>query len=399
MKIIFALLLIIFLAFSGYHLSFRNFKLPLFARHFYMTGIEFIFLGLLLGPRYLNILDSKTQSGLAPLAALLLGWIGLLYGFQFEIKKLRRFPLEYLAAANLQAGITFFLVLFGAYFTLPYFLAIPPSQKMVVALTLAAAAACTAQTGLALMSPDFPGRRHEFTRFLRYISSIDGLVALVIFGFAYVLRPSVLTDASVWSSLPRAAIVSLGVCSVLLILFSLFLQKFPNDDELALIVVGMAIVISGTASILNFSPLLATFFVGFGLVNFSRDKERIYRILISIEKPCYLLLMVFLGVRWELETAWILLLAAGYWLWRFMGKVAGGFAVTRIVVPQKKWPANLGFGLVDQGGLAMVILLDFAQSFPFEISGQVISLALLAIVLSDTASPHLLRILLHRSRA
>lgn len=118
MKIIFALLLIIFLAFSGYHLSFRNFKLPLFARHFYMRGIEFLFLGLLLGPQYLNLIDSKAQDGLAPLAALVLGWIGLLYGFQFEIKKLRRFPLEYAAAANLQGGLTLFLVLFGAYFTL-----------------------------------------------------------------------------------------------------------------------------------------------------------------------------------------------------------------------------------------------------------------------------------------
>jgi len=50
MKIIFALLIIVFLAFSGYHLTFRGFKLPLFAREFYLTGTEFLFLGLLLGP-------------------------------------------------------------------------------------------------------------------------------------------------------------------------------------------------------------------------------------------------------------------------------------------------------------------------------------------------------------
>lgn len=398
MKVIFALLLIIFLAFSGYHLSFRNFKLPLFARHLYLTGIEFLFLGLLLGPQYVNLIDSKAQDGLAPLAALVLGWIGLLYGFQFEIKKLRRFPLEYAAAANLQGVITLFLVLFGAYFTLPYFLAIPPSQKTIVALTLAAGAACTAQTGLAFMSTDFLGRRHEFIRFLRYVSGIDGFIALVVFGFAYVFRPSALTESSIWWSLPQAALVSLSVCVGLFILFTLFLKKFLTDNELILIVIGRVILISGTASSLNFSPLLANFFVGFGLVNFSREKERIYKILITIEKPCYLLLMVFLGVRWQLDTIWILFLAAGYWLWRCMGKILGGFAITRVVMNLKKYPATLGLGLLDQGGLALAILLDFAQSFPFKISGQVISLALLTIILSDLASPHCLKILLQRSR-
>ena len=92
MKVTFALLIIIFLAFSGYHLTFRHFRLPLFARIFYLTGTEFLVLGLLLGPQFLNLMDPETQKGLAPLTALLLGWIGLLFGFQFEIKKLRRVP-------------------------------------------------------------------------------------------------------------------------------------------------------------------------------------------------------------------------------------------------------------------------------------------------------------------
>ena len=103
MKIFFALLLIIFLAFSGYHLTFRRIELPLFARKFYLTGTEYLFLGLLLGPQFFNLLDSQTLLGLEPLFALLLGWIGLIFGFQFEIVKLRRFPLEFLSAAIIES--------------------------------------------------------------------------------------------------------------------------------------------------------------------------------------------------------------------------------------------------------------------------------------------------------
>jgi len=75
MKLFFAFLLIVFLAFSGYHLTFRGFRLPLFARKFYLTGIEFLFLGFLLGPQFFNLLDSATCRGLEPLSVLLLGLI------------------------------------------------------------------------------------------------------------------------------------------------------------------------------------------------------------------------------------------------------------------------------------------------------------------------------------
>ena len=98
MKIFFALLLIIFLAFSGYHLTFKRLKLPFFKYKIYLTGTEFLFLGLLLGPQFLNLLDTQTMGGLDPLSALLLGWIGLLFGFQFEFSRLRRFPEQFLIA-------------------------------------------------------------------------------------------------------------------------------------------------------------------------------------------------------------------------------------------------------------------------------------------------------------
>jgi hypothetical protein len=60
MKIIFALLIIILLAFSGYHISFKRLRLPLFAREFHLTGTEFLFLGLLMGPLFFNLLDAPT---------------------------------------------------------------------------------------------------------------------------------------------------------------------------------------------------------------------------------------------------------------------------------------------------------------------------------------------------
>ena len=394
MKITFALLIIVFLAFSGYHLSFRNFRLPLFARQFYLSGTEFLFLGLLLGPQFLNLLDSETQKGLAPLCALLLGWIGLLTGFQFEVKKLRRFPAEYFLAATLEGCLTLALVFSALYFTLPFFIDISNPIRTAAAITLAAAAACTAQTSLLLMAPASISRRRNSVRLLRYLSSIDCLGALLIFGLAFIFHPLPVSGGSWIEVLGWGVLISLGASIGLLLLFTLFLSQRRPVNELILIVTGMTVITSGTASALNFSPLLTNAFVGFWLVNLSRDKERIYQILLSIEKPIYLLLLVFLGIGLRIDSVYVIFLAAVYCLYRILGKFISGFLVTGMAREFKTYPRKLGFGLLDQGGLPLAIFLDFRQAFPSDIAVFVVSLAILAVIYNEFLSPHFLRRLL-----
>ncbi|MFC1854204.1 hypothetical protein ACFL27_28810 [candidate division CSSED10-310 bacterium] len=394
MKIFFALLIIIFLAFSGYHLTFRSFRLPLFARKFYLTGTEFLFLGLLLGPQFFNLLDAETCKGLEPLSALVLGWIGLIFGFQFEIVKIRRYLLDLFLVAVFEGILTFFIVFCGIYFILPFFMDITGSMKIVVALTLSSAATCTAQTGIALLTSDFVAIRQNIAKLLRYISSIDSLVALLIFSIVFFFRPSLFAQASWLRHLGWGALISAAACAGLLLLYLLFLSQRRDESDLTLVVIGMAVFTSGIASIINYSPLLANFFVGFCIVNLSREKERIYNILISIEKPVYLLMLVLLGAIWKPNSAWIFFLAAGYCLCRFLAKVTGGYLITRISERLKHHPGTLGFGLLEQGGLPFAILFDFQKGFPFETTLVVTSLTLWAILFNDFLSPSFLKRLL-----
>lgn len=391
MKIFFGLLLIIFLAFSGYHLTFRGFRLPVFARQFYLTGTEFLFLGLLLGPQFLNLLDAETLKGLEPLTGLLLGWIGLLFGFQFEIAKLRRFPLEFLGAAILEGLITFLFAFLIIYGTLYFFVGLADSMKIIIAITLAAAAACTAQTGLALLPSDSLVRHRDTIKLLTYISSIDGLSALLIFGLAFLFRPQFVTTCSWIAQLKWSGSVSLGIIPGFVLLYTLFFTRRRKESELILVVVGMAVFTSGTASVLHFSPLLTNFFVGVCLVNFNKEKDRIFDILISVEKPVYLLLLVFLGAGWRLKHLdQILFPAAGYCLCRLLGKFFGGFVVTRLSHDLKDHPRHLGFGLLEMGGLSLAILLDFQQGFLCDINCHAISVILVAVICNNFVSSYFL---------
>lgn len=398
MKIFFAFLLIIFLVFSGYHLSFRKLRLPLFAHKFYLTGLEFLFLGFLLGPQFLNILDIKTCGALAPVTALLLGWIGMLFGFQFEFSILRRFPPVYFLAGLLESLLTLVVVFGGIYFTLPFILKISEHMRIVITMVLASAAACTAQTGLAMFSARQIGKNQSIIKILRYLSSIDGLVAMLAMMPVFIFLPRSTDIAASRFLFGHDIFVAVIIFVVFLTLYNLFLIYRREQSELALIIIGMVIFISGFSSVMNFSPLLSNFFVGVCLVNLTSEKEKIFTTLVSIEKPVYLLLLVFLGSAWHLQSFWTLAAGGGYFVVRFIGKMVGGFSISFLGPKMKEYPAGLGLGLIGQGGLPLAILYDFQQGFQSEITDIVVGIALISISYCDLVCPTLVGRLLKKGK-
>jgi hypothetical protein len=389
MRLIFALCLIVFLAFSGYHLTFRRIRLPLSARNFYLKGSEFLFLGLFLGPAFWNLLDTNTLWGLEPFSALLLGWAGLLFGFQFEIEKLRRFPLEYFAAAMVQGGITLGVVYVGTTCALSALILTGVSYQTAVALTLAAAAAGTAQTGLALLPQKTVLRNRSTVRLLSYISGIDGIVSIAIFALAFLVQPP-----------PSASLAGLGLAGgsplylvgggILILIYVLLLSRRREDSDLMLVVIGMVIIASGAASVVGFSPLICNVIVGACIVNLSREKERIFQILLKVEKPVYLLLLVLLGAQWRLESPWLLVWGAGFCFSRILGKYMGGAAVCRFIPSMGQSPRHLGLGLLDTGGLPLAILFDCQRRFASPLTDTAVSAVLLAVILNDLIAPYLM---------
>ncbi len=387
MKIFAALLIIMFLAFSGYHLTFRSFKLPLFARRFYLTGTEYLFLGLLLGPLFLNLLDKKTLNSIEPFSALLLGWVGLLCGFQFEIKELRRFSKTYFGAAVTESFVTFSIVASTVYFLAPIYFYIPKTILIISAISLGATASCTAQTGLALLTATIINKRSEIILFLRYISSINSIMAFFFFAPVFFFNTREISNPSwfITTGFEIFAIVIANICLVLL--YNLFLAQRRNKNELMIVIIGMVVLTSGAASILQFSPLIANFIMGVFIVNTTRERERIFALLISIEKPVYILLLVFIGAYWTPDSFVFILLAIVYSILRLIGKFTGGFLAAKISYKKQNFPISTGFGLIEQGGIPLAILFDFQQSFSYNLTTQIASVAIIALIVNDLISP------------
>ncbi|MBI9075002.1 MAG: hypothetical protein JEZ02_06285 [Desulfatibacillum sp.] len=394
MKTIFALLLILVLVFAGYRRSFRSLKLPLLARRFYLTGIEYLFLGFALGPGFLNILDAQTQLGLAPLCALVLGWVGLLTGFQFEIPKLRRVPKSHLIAAVVAGGITACLLMFGAWWVLPQVLSLPREAYILSGVAIAAAACNTAQVSLALNPLARAPQNRPLANLIQIMSSADGALALAVFSVAFLLRP----DATQHMH-PGWLTLSVTVCILgQLFLFLLFLNRRRSQEELTVVLMGVVILGSGVASMLDLSPLIVNFVTGVLLVNITREKERLYGMIAAVEKPAYLILLVFLGATWQLDSFLYYFGGLMYFSWRILAKTAGGFAAVQAIPSLRGMPPGLGLGLLDHGGMSMAILLDFSMSFSQTYTVPVVSAILIGVVVNELLSPSFIGLILEGRR-
>ena len=389
MNVFFVLLLILFLAFAGYHLSFRLWAPPLLERRFYLTGTEFLLLGAALGPRLLSIVDEATLRGLAPLSAFLLGWIGLLVGFQFDFGQLRRQGPGLLAAALVVALVTFGVVGAGAHLVIVPLLAITAELGWPVVLALAATAVCSSPLALALVAPRGGGTLPAL-RQVRVVAGVNSLVALTAFGLVFCFRPESAGGSFGWADFGRSAGLSLAAGTGLFLLFSLLLSLRPGRHELTLMILAVTVLSGGTAMMLDFSPLLVNFAIGMGLVNLSEARGRIGVLLESLEKPFYLLLLLFLGVGWQPDDL-RLFAAAGLWvLLRLAGKAVGGWAWGRLAgQPADRRPHRFGRLLAAAGALPMAMFYDLQLSHLGTWMAAVVQLGVLAVLATDLLSPSL----------
>ena len=115
LKVTIGVALLLLIALVGYRQTFTRIRLPAASRLVFLTGTEFILIGLALGDEFIGLLDETTIRSLTPIFSLGLGAIGLIFGIQLDFSVIRRFPSRYLAMAATQAIVTF-LVVFAAFF-------------------------------------------------------------------------------------------------------------------------------------------------------------------------------------------------------------------------------------------------------------------------------------------
>ena len=146
LKVTVGVALLLVIALIGYRRTFVRLHLPSGARLVFLTGTEFVLVGVALGDQLIGLLDEQTIRSLTPLFSLGLGFVGLIFGIQLEVGKLLRFPSRYFPMAVIQAAFTMLVVSWPCYLVLRDLFGDDGRSVLLASVVLGATAACTAQT-------------------------------------------------------------------------------------------------------------------------------------------------------------------------------------------------------------------------------------------------------------
>ena len=401
MKFILVVAFIILIALIGSRRTFTRLRLPLGAQYLFLTGTEYLFVGVFLGSSGIDLFDAATLEQLRPFMSLGLAWVGLLFGIQLQHRQLIRFPLQYTLIAFIQALFTLIVIFIPSYLLLRHFSHLISEQGAITdrlillsALILAASASATAQSVLAMVPREMVRRGRQLMRLWQFIAGIDDLLGIIILGVTFSLPQfhPILGNASLTSWAWGAISAGLGVLMGF-IFHALTLSKL-DANELLLIVIASVIFSAGIALHFNLSPLFINLIVGVILANLSPSRNRIMQVLLNGEKSVYIIFLILVGASWRLGASvpLVCLFVGVYVALRFFGKVFGSSIAAFVASPQKgnEFKSNIGLGLISQGGMAIAIAINFQQIYPSSLTDLVVTVVLLATILNEIISPALI---------
>lgn len=366
---------------------------------------EFLFLGMLLGPGALGWFNASLLEQMQPFLTVALGWVGLIFGLQWDWLKVKRFHRAHFMVSAAQALTTFAVVtlaMLGALW-LDSVLGgrivgeIGWGERVLLASLLGTFSCVTAPIGIGWLVARM-GARGKNTQLAQFISATDGIVGVILFGLVLSAVQPVEAAGSpvVGFALGVALTLGLGLLLGWLAHF-IFGQRWSGPDYL-LWLLGLVVFSSGAAHVMGQSPLVINFIMGATFVNLSHQSERVNRSLAGAEVPFYVIFLLLGGATWIIHLGWELVLIVPFVLTRFIGKVYGLRLWMRVLPFGEKHERDIGLTLLSQGGLALAMVIDIGLLAPHLTGIDALrAMAILSIIINQLMGPRLAEIPLRRA--
>ncbi len=371
-----SIVLIVLLAFVGSTI-FKKIKIrSTFLESIAYTGMLYIILGYILSPEVFNVFDDTILKNLNILFALVLGWAGFLVGLQAKFSGMRRFPSMYFRYTVTNIILIFFLSVVGFWFLLKMVFHVQMETPNM--LILALAGAITSPIMLAVVVRDNRVQA-RLAHLLQFQAAFDNLLGIVTIGFLEIglglykqeSFGMVLTDISM---VIIVALLSGGIYT--------WLSKHKmSEEEETLYIIGLLMVVVGTALYLGVSLLFAGLIFGLVLANSTKRARSLYRNIQQLEKPMYILLLVLAGANMNIQPAYILIIV--FFVGRFGAKILGEWVANLTIKKGERHHGWLGIANIGMGGLPLAIVLDFYVMNPGPGSGLLIFVVFITIVFQD----------------
>jgi len=391
MQAIYAFGLLILIAFLGARFITKRTSLSPLNYVFY-SGFVYIFLGLSLGPGGLDVLRPSILTGLTPLISLGLGWVGFLFGFQLETKYLRCFPRKFISLSFLQflfvvsLGTLVFSLILKAFYADE---ATPILYGMAAALGLLMSLNSPTLLNMASSVVPSRGSYHYLARFLASVSGFWGIMGLaVIFSFWHYpfFESNTFWKGGGFLLLATLFPVFIGY------LFHYLTKKRASQEQMLVYLLGMVFFVSGAAFYFNLPPLYVSMVMGITYSNLTKIHEKLYPLLLSTEKPLYIIFLILIGALWEPDLDLkVMILVGSMILLRIMANVFPLPFFGSILRFPDHLPMRFGLSFLSSGGIGVAFAVSLKLSYPLPLTDIFLSVALLGVLITEFISPWGLR--------
>jgi hypothetical protein len=391
MQAIYAFGLLILIAFLGARFITKRTSISS-VNYFFYSGFIYIFLGLSLGPSGLDVLKPSVLTGLTPLISLGLGWVGFLFGFQLETKYLKRFPRKYASLSFLQFLSVFFLATLAFSLILKPFY---PTEQIFLLYGMAAAlgllVSLNSPTLLNMASRIMPsrGNYHYLARFLASVSGFWGIVGLALIS-SFLHYP--FFDSKIFLKGGGFLLFSTSFPVLVGYLFHHLTKKKTSQEQMLVYLLGMVFFVSGAAFYFNLPSLYVSMVMGITYSSLTKIHEKLYPILLSTEKPLYIIFLILIGALWEVNLDYkVSILVGSMILLRVMAYILPLPLLEAVLHFPLHLPMRFGLCFLSSGGIGIAFAVSLKLAYPLPLTNIFLSVALLGVLLTEFISPWGLR--------
>lgn len=367
------------------------------ARSALIISLEYVLIGVLVGPYSLGLFGADALESLKPLLGVVTGFAGFLVGLPFNLRSVRqrargttRFAIvTTLGTAGAVGGLAW-----ATFWFTDLVPGVAPEMLAIGATTLGLGATITSvesiRAGITAASADGP-----LSRLLPTAAQWMAVLAVLAFGLSLALQRSHATQLTavgplVWVGIAALSGVALGL------IFHTFVGDERDEKKLFVATIGVVALASGLAHALSFSPLFVNMVCGATIATTSRVTPALIATDIRLRRPVFALLLLLAGASWRPIPVGLWLVPLGFIAARVVAlRFSARLAILITGTDVDTSLPRVGNGLLAQGALVAAVAVDYwAVSDAPVLGGLVLTTLLLSAVVNEMwAAPALGRVI------
>jgi len=362
-----------------------------------VTG--YILAGVLLNPGIFHFIPLEFVEATEPVTNVALAILTFAVGGTLAVAPLRELGKGIAFIALGEAELAALAVTIGALVTLPFLIHLEGATFIATylpfALLLGALASPTDPSATLAVIHQYKAKGPVAFSIMA-VAAIDDALGIINFSLAVALTTIFTSHTALHTSSFLSPFLGIGGAILLGVLFGLtfhFVSHHLHGESEGLLIVLILAILTlcyGIATLLDLDRLLATMIVGITVVNFGRERDRIFRLIENYAEP--LVFVLFFTISGMLLDFQILLkflpLVLLFATFRSFGKLGGAYAGASLARCSQSVKRYTGWGLIPQGGIVIGLALVMKQNPALaSISDILLSVIIGATVIHELIGP------------